>query len=452
MEGVAKFGSEHVDLGRPVKGNGTSLNMHARVLTVALLALTALMPPAALAGEPTAEATLPVVSGSYIPTDGMLTSREARHLKRIAAARRARAQEAADTSSSGTSSVWLFDYIGRMFNDEPTVARRPRTATRIAARPAAVKVAVAKPLPLVPQDATPADFATATKPVPAIPAVNPIVTGALVTPRPAPPASSMPSPEPESVIIAAERSQARLDLVKLEFASRTYDERKLSGQQVFDLRNDWRVLERARDALAGAELASAVAAGFEANAYINEATRTIVVAVAGSQDLRRDFLTADVWKALIKAEAPQQFYLAKTYVRSVIQRYQLQGYSTECIGHSLGGGACAYVASELGIRALLLNPISAGKLGTGARFLVTNYIVDGDIANLVYTARGNEFPGNVQIINDGRDVIRLMALEKYGQLAGPVLVIRELRAGIKSHKVDTALDLIAAQAETPRPR
>ena len=37
----------------------------------------------------------------------VLTSREARHLKRIAAARRARAQEAADTSSSGTSSVWL---------------------------------------------------------------------------------------------------------------------------------------------------------------------------------------------------------------------------------------------------------------------------------------------------------------------------------------------------------
>ena len=51
MEGVAKFGSEHVDLGRLVKGNGTSLNMHARVLSVALLALSALTAQPALAFE-----------------------------------------------------------------------------------------------------------------------------------------------------------------------------------------------------------------------------------------------------------------------------------------------------------------------------------------------------------------------------------------------------------------
>ena len=87
-----------------------------------------------------------------------------------------------------------------------------------------------------------------------------------------------------------------------------------------------------------------------------------------------------------------------------------------------------------------------------ARYLVTNYVVDGDIANLIYGARGNDFSGDVQVINDGRDAIRLMALEKYGQLAGPILVVRELRASFDSHKVDHALDLIAAQAETARPR
>ena len=305
-----------------------------------------------------------------------------------------------------------------------------------------------------PASATTAKFVTTTLPVAPVASTdavtNPIVTGGVLPGpliRPAQPAS----PD-EALIMAAERSQIQLDQVKLEFASRTYDERKLSGQQVFDFRTDWHVLERARDAMSGPELASAAAAGFEANAYINESTRTIVVAIAGSQDLRRDFLEADVWKALIRSQAPQQFYLAKTYVRSVIQRYQMQGFSTECVGHSLGGGACAYAAAELGIRALVVNPISAGKLAPAARALVTNYVVDGDIASLIYGARGHDFPGQTQVINDGRDVIRLMALEKYGQLAGPILVVRELRAGIASHKVDNALDLLAVQAETPRPR
>jgi hypothetical protein len=100
----------------------------------------------------------------------------------------------------------------------------------------------------------------------------------------------------------------------------------------------------------------------------------------------------------------------------------------------------------------VLNPISAGKLAPPARFLVTNYIVDGEIASLVYGARGNEFAGNVQVINDGRDVMRLMALEKYGQMAGPILVIRELGASIRTHKAGNALDLIAAQAEIARPK
>ncbi len=362
----------------------------------------------------------------------MLTSRDARRLARATAPRRLRHQESAETSS-----FWLFDYVSRMLNDEPTAAKRPRRSPRIAVASASLPP-VLGPAPTASQ--SPASIATA---------VSPIVTGSL-----APGRAPLPAPEThDTIIVAADRTQARLDLVKLELASRTYDERKMSGQQVFELRGDWRVLERAKDALSGAELMSATAAGFEANAYINETTRTIIVAIAGSQDLRRDFLTADTWKALIKAEAPQQFYLAKTYVRSVIQRYQVQGYSTECVGHSLGGGACAYAAAELGIRALVLNPISAGKLTSAARVLVTNYIVDGEIANLVYGgARGQEISGKVQAINDGRDVIRLMALEKYGPMAGPILVIREQHVSIQTHKADHALDLIAQQAETARPR
>jgi hypothetical protein len=418
--------------------------------TIVLLAASLTAPAAA--DEPQSLSSASATIGSHVPTDGMLTSRDARRLKRVAAVKRERTNQEA---SADTSSVWLFDYLSRMLDTEPAAARRPRRVTRVAvAAPvqantlAPIAASVPPSRPAAP--ANPVKQAAVAAPATGVsPAVSPVVTGTIAPGRPATPTS----PESQdALIVAAERSQARLDMVKLEFASRTYDERKLSGQQVFDLRSDWRVLERAREALTSAELTSATAAGFEANAYINETTHTIVVAVAGSQDVRRDFITADVWKALIKAEAPQQFYLAKTYVRSVMQRYQTQGYSTECVGHSLGGGACAYAASELGVRALVLNPISAGKLAAPARFLVTNYIVDGDIAQLIYGARGNEFPGNIQVINDGRDVARLMALEKYGPLAGPLLVVRELNASIKSHKVDAALDLIATQAETPRPR
>lgn len=420
--------------GRPISYRS---NLLLRRICVTLMACCTTIEFASLP----ARADEPAVAGSMLQTDGMLSKKQVRRLPRLAVSRRLNSQ-VAGSRTNDTSDYWLLDYMSRLLDTEPAVARR-RTATRAASSARA------------PAIVTPAKFAAATTNPGApgasvsTPATSSIATGTVVPSRPDAPAA----PDSDTaLIVAAERFQARADLVKLEFASRTYAEAKLSGQQVFELRNDWRVLERARDALSGAELASAEAAGFEANAYINETTRTIVVAVAGSQDLRRDFIGADVWHALIKSQAPQQFYMAKTYVRSVIQRYQVKGFSTECVGHSLGGGACAYAAAELGIRALVVNPISAGKLVAAARYLVTNYVVDGDIANLIYAARGNEFPGTVQVINDGRDVIRLMALEKYGQLAGPILVVRELRASIDSHKVDHALDLIAAQAEVSRPR
>ncbi len=408
----------------------------AAVLTAAVTFGTMAITSRVAADAPaTAASHRVVISGAMIQTDGMLTKPAVRKLRRATATPRANAH------ATDTSGTWLIDYVGRLLDTEPAIARRTRSAPKAAsvARPPAAQTATLAATPNPARPIVQLDAQT-----------SPITTGTMVPARPDTGATE--ADRAEQVIMAAERFQARADLVKLEFAARAYDERKLSGQQVFELRSDWRVLERAQDALAGAELASAVAAGFEANAYINEMTKTIVVAVAGSQDLRRDFITADIWQALIKSEAPQQFYLAKTYVRSVIQRYQMRGFTTECVGHSLGGGACAYAAAELGIRALVLNPISAGKLAPTARFLVTNYIVDGDIANLIYGARGREFPGTVHVVSDGRDALRLMALEKYGQLAGAVLVVRELAAGIGSHKVDHALDLVAAQAEVARPR
>ena len=282
-----------------------------------------------------------------------------------------------------------------------------------------------------------------------------IETGALpsVGTEPELPGSRILSPEAtEALLQAAERAQARSDLVKLEFASRTYNERRQSGQPVFDLRQDWKVLERARDTLSSSEAAAAKSVGFDANAYINDTTKTIVVAVAGSDDLRRDILQAGFWDALVRSQMPQHYYLAKTYTRSVIRRFQAQGYTTECVGHSLGGGACAYVASELGIRAIVVNPISAGGLADGARPLINNYVVGREIAPIVYGALGKGLTGDTLRLGNSRSQAPALAQAKFGALAGPVLVVKTLSGMLRGHRVENALDLIAAHGGIERPR
>jgi hypothetical protein len=282
------------------------------------------------------------------------------------------------------------------------------------------------------------------------PGPGPVVTESIPSAEPTSATTTIPFPAAPAITFAAEKAQAGFDLIKLELARRTYNEAKLAGEPVFDTHPDWRVLERTQDAMEPAELAVANAAGFVATAYINDATRTIVVAIAGSQDLRRDLITSDIWQALIKAEAPQQFYMAKSYVRAVAQRYQAKDYAVECVGHSLGGGACAYVATELGLRAIVVNPIAAGKLQPAARSFVTNYVVDGDVAQRVYAARGNEFAGDLLIISDGQDQRRQRIVESYGPLSGPILLIRALPDSLRAHRIETALDQLSHFAETTR--
>lgn len=323
---------------------------------------------------------------------------------------------------------WIDDVVDFVLGPEPK-------ARRVARQPGAVQPGAVPSTALLPSVAAP------------------IVTGAIPVSRPPDPPAVHQGDFNASVVREAERAQARIDLVKLELARRAYDEANLGGQPVFASRPEWRVLERARDAWTDAELSASKAAGFEASAYINDADKKIVIAIAGTQDLRRDFLEADIWRALIQAQAPQQFFLAKSYIRSIVKRYQLQGYETECVGHSLGGAACAYAASELGIRAIVVNPISAGRLPEQARFWITNYVVDGDIANLVYgVVRGNDPPGDVQKISAGGEAARQAVLAKFGPLAGPILVVRDLKSAVKVHQIDRALDLIAAHAGTERVR
>jgi hypothetical protein len=340
----------------------------------------------------------------------------------------------ATTTKSPDATDYLYGFIDHILGHGSTRTAVLRNRTKHAKRP-------------TPAPAQPIRLAT-----PAAPAViSPVTTASIPAAVPLSATTSAPFPTP-AISFAAEKAQAGYDLVKLEMARRTYNEPQMAGEPIFTTHPEWRVLERSQDALEQAERAAANAAGFVANAYVNDTTRTIVVAIAGSQDLRRHLITSDIWQALIKAEAPQQFYMAKSYVRSVMQRYQASGYSTECVGHSLGGGACAYVATELGLRAIVVNPIAAGKLQPEARSFVTNYVVDGDVAQRVYAARGNEFAGDLMIISDGQDERRQRIVDNYGPLSGPILLIRAVPDSLRAHRIETALDQISQFAETRRPQ
>jgi hypothetical protein len=339
---------------------------------------------------------------------------------------------------------WLDDVVETVFGLTPP--SKPRT-----------RVLSARPSPATPRTGAPITTGTLALPRPAEPVQKPADAGAAPTATPQPtearhvePPRVHPGDAEAQIVRDAARAQTRVDLIKLELARRTYDEAKIGGQLVFTSRPEWRVLERARDAWTDAELSASRAAGFEANAYVNDTDKKIVVAIAGTQDLRRDFIEADIWRALIQSQSPQHFFLSKSYIRSVMKRYQAQGYQTECVGHSLGGAACAYAASELGIRAIVVNPISAGALPESARLWITNYVVDGDIAAKVYAARGNGNNGDIQRIGDGGEAARAMVQAKFGPLAGPILIIRDLQNSVKVHQIDRALDLIAAHAGTER--
>jgi hypothetical protein len=89
-------------------------------------------------------------------------------------------------------------------------------------------------------------------------------------------------------------------------------------------------------------------------------------------------------------------------------------------------------------------------LPESAHRLITNYIVDGDIAQRIYEWRGNPISGEIQPISAGREDIKARLRARYGPLAGPLLVVRELQNSLRVHSLDRALDLIAAQTGAER--
>lgn len=384
-------------------------------------------------------------AGTLVLTGGDLDFTDRRPQGPPAAVRSGRATADADLD------WWRDSWLYWMINGDEPRRRAPARAAAVQQRPVAASVvgssqAATAAVPAVPSVA--AAIAAQPQPGASSPQSPPApLTTASITPAPA--RSAVLSPEANAALVrAADRTQARMDIVKLELAQRTYDEQRLSGRSAFDFRNDWRVLERARDALPPGQLAAAEAVGFEANAYINDAERTIVIAIAARRDLKRDFMDAEAWREAAANERHQLLNLARAYSRSVMHRYQMRDYTTECVGHSLGGGACAVLAGELGLKAIVLNPLSLAPTSARAAELVTNYIVDGELAALVPDAPANRAAPLPRVSNE----VRARISANYGELSGPVLVVRDIQQGARVHRVDRVLDLLAIHAEAERAR
>lgn len=170
----------------------------------------------------------------------------------------------------------------------------------------------------------------------------------------------------------------------LNLSRASYSDTLKRGDVVFKNNQDWRVEDKREDK----------ASGFLAYAFLNEKEGKIVVGVQGSRgphraiipgekrDVYQDWITQDA-KAVAFGKIPTQFRAAEAYVRDIKSQYG-DRYVVDCTGHSLGGGACSYAASQIpGVHAVVINPISANSVATQNAYLIDNYVVPGDLAQVV---------------------------------------------------------------------
>lgn len=259
----------------------------------------------------------------------------------------------------------------------------------------------------------------------------------------------------------------------LHLAAKAYDDRQeTAGARPFSDNGDWRTLEAAAARAAPQYRARLKEAGFSAFSYVNERTKTIVVAIQGSRDptLRQmimnpemlsdaivDWWINDLRDALLRGENPPQFHIARQYVEAIKRAYGGE-YTIICSGHSLGGGACVHAAGNAGVRAVVINPISSGApLPPENAHLIDNYVVEGDFAQTVYSKVGRTYFGNHYRISNAPDS-EVETARTGGVVGGIVdgaarLAERVGLAGahaVDAHRVDRALDNLALQMNLDR--
>ena len=205
--------------------------------------------------------------------------------------------------------------------------------------------------------------------------------------------------------------------------------------------------------------------GFKAVTYVNNRTRRVVVAIAGT-----DMLGADDWindaKALVGVTAPY-FEVACAYMRHVVETYEkkFKNYRFECAGHSLGGGACSFAANRLGRRGVTLNPIGTsaelrGKL-VGMTNLpearasegVFNYVDPDDPAHAVYKAANRVKSGAVYWIKPAEQKEPRSVLDRVGDFLKPRKnIFQRAWARYQAHSANVSLDRLVANEGLARIR
>ena len=293
-----------------------------------------------------------------------------------------------------------------------------------------------------------------------------------------------------------EKSKIIEDIQLLELASRVYEENSRPGNYVFGsdhLRrifehpsspkrsllaqthamirgqvNDepvyhWQLLETDRLSVASSAdsdergdglVSRACKSGFSAAVYINQRSKRIVIAIAGTKITSWTDINNDV-AALVRLQ-PAQFQVALRYIRSVLRRHRATypGFSYMCTGHSLGGGVCAYAAAELQLPAVVLNPISTQDITGAARYtsaVIESYIDPKDFAYELYKRAMLLPTGKIYWIKEDPSTEGwLTRVERFYRSVIPDGKFNRLHKAIEAHSVNGSLDRLSKVAGLPR--
>jgi hypothetical protein len=190
---------------------------------------------------------------------------------------------------------------------------------------------------------------------------------------------------------ALNKDKVSHDWPLIQMASASYSDKLKVGDNLFKGNNNWKILERIDDK----------ASGLQAYVVVNRAEGRMVLAVRGSGnpalavaekiietrtgglvtlpggvDAKKDW--AQDINAIARGQTPAQFKVTESLIQKMKEQHG-NLYSIECVGHSMGGGACSYAAAHVpGVHAVAVDPISKGAEASKNSYLIDNYVVRGD--------------------------------------------------------------------------
>ena len=186
------------------------------------------------------------------------------------------------------------------------------------------------------------------------------------------------------------RDKVQYDWETINLGRAAYSNSLQKGDAVFKGRSDWTVADVRKDEKSG----------FLAYIFLNKEKGSLVIGMQGSADWKKYLTSSDSrtdWDQDIQAyvlnQKPQQFDVAEAYVREVKAKYG-DRFTVDCVGHSMGGGACAYAASQVqGVHAVSLDPITHNQLKTANGYNIDNYVLHRDLADFWSRFRERSSPG-----------------------------------------------------------